>query len=290
MKNCKKCGNQIPSTTKVNGERKSLTARHYCLECSPWGKMRGYELRKADRGYDNNQLIEAIKTSRSIRQVITKLRLVEAGGNYFTIRRKIKELNIDISHFTGQGHLKGRRNIWVPKIPLEEILIENSTYSNTNKLKKRLLDAGVFEKKCYNCNNTIWLGKPIPLELEHRNGDKFDNRKENLTLLCPNCHAFTPTYRRRKSCLVPKTPKIKERKPEKTKINNRPKGNPLWRSFAKTNLRRAERPPLEQLKQEVEQLGYCGVGRKYNVSDNAIKKWIRMYEKYGDTYGMKNDL
>lgn len=198
MKNCKKCGSKIPPTTNVNGEPKSLTGRSYCLECSPWGESKGYDLRKAGRGYDDEKLITAIKDSFSIRQVLRKLDLVEAGGNYFTIKKKIKELNIDTTHFTGQGHLKGKKNIWVPIIPLEEILVEESTYSNTSKLKKRLLEVGILEKKCYNCNNTTWLGKPIPLELEHKNGNRFDNRKENLTLLCPNCHAFTPTYRRKK--------------------------------------------------------------------------------------------
>ena len=77
---------------------------------------------------------------------------------------------------------------------MNEILVENSHYQ-TSKLRKRLIKEGYFEKKCYNCEKTIWLDKNIPLELEHKNGDRTDNRIENLTLLCPNCHAFTPHYR-----------------------------------------------------------------------------------------------
>lgn len=79
-------------------------------------------------------------------------------------------------------------------IPLEEILVEGSTYQS-NKLRLRLLKAGLKEYRCEKCNNTEWNDQPIPLELNHINGDNSDNRLENLELLCPNCHAQTDSYR-----------------------------------------------------------------------------------------------
>lgn len=64
-------------------------------------------------------------------------------------------------------------------------------------LKRRLLREGIFEPRCNKCRGTEWLGEPIPLELEHRDGNPTNNQLSNLELLCPNCHAQTPTYRSR---------------------------------------------------------------------------------------------
>jgi hypothetical protein len=48
--------------------------------------------------------------------------------------------------------------------------------------------------RCEGCLLYDWCGEPIPLELDHINGDRSDNRLEKLRLLCANCHALTPTY------------------------------------------------------------------------------------------------
>lgn len=148
--------------------------------------------------YSLDELTQAINCSTSIRQVLKHLALKEAGGNYFTIKKKITESGLDISHFTGKGwnkNLKFRPN---PEKALHSILTINSTFQ-THKLRKRLLREGLFEPKCYRCNLREWQGQPITLELEHIDGDRSNNKIENLTLLCPNCHALTKTWRRRKS-------------------------------------------------------------------------------------------
>jgi hypothetical protein len=126
----------------------------------------------------------------SVRQVLSRMGLREAGGNYLTVQRRIARLGLSTAHFLGQGHLKGKRNPWHPQTPLAEILVADSTHKGTtNWLKNKLLREGLFERKCYGCGLREWQGQPIPLELEHKNGKRSDNRLENLTLLCPNCHA-----------------------------------------------------------------------------------------------------
>ena len=143
------------------------------------------------------EYIEAAKKSLSIAQMCRELGVKPIGGNYRILHNKIKEYDIDISHFTGKAWNQGLRYRQINKAkPLEEILKENTSYQSF-KLKNRLLKEGIKEHKCENpeCGLTEWLGKPIPLELHHINGNNTDNRLENLILLCPNCHALTDTYR-----------------------------------------------------------------------------------------------
>lgn len=151
--------------------------------------------------YTKEQLVTAAHNSSSIRQVLKYLGLKEAGGNYLTIQQRITEWKIDISHFSGKGWNKDLQFKPNPKKALNEILTANSTFQS-HKLRKRLIDEGYFEAMCYKCQATEWMGQPIPLELEHIDGDRSNNRIENLTLLCPNCHAMTETWRRRKKIMT----------------------------------------------------------------------------------------
>lgn len=79
-----------------------------------------------------------------------------------------------------------------------EFLYKGSTISS-HKLKLKLLRDNLKQQICEKCLNRNWLGKSIPLELHHINGDRFDNRISNLQLLCPNCHALTDNYSGRKT-------------------------------------------------------------------------------------------
>ncbi len=62
-----------------------------------------------------------------------------------------------------------------------------------------MLNEGYKEHKCESCGLTTWLDKPIPLELHHIDGNRNNNTLENFQLLCPNCHAFTDSYRGKNS-------------------------------------------------------------------------------------------
>ena len=84
----------------------------------------------------------------------------------------------------------------VPRLPLEQLLVQGGP-TKSSRLKERLLEAGLKVPTCERCNRERWNGGPIPLELDHVDGRRDDNRLTNLRLLYPNCHAQTPTYRGR---------------------------------------------------------------------------------------------
>jgi hypothetical protein len=144
------------------------------------------------RKYDQDQLEQAVKNSTSLRQVLEILGVAPYGGNYEVLRRAIRHFNLNTSHFTGQSWNKGKS--LGPKQPLQRFL-NNEIRITSFKLKNRLLAEGILEPMCASCGRTEWLNRPIPLELDHINGNRSDNRLLNLRLLCPNCHALTPTYR-----------------------------------------------------------------------------------------------
>jgi hypothetical protein len=88
------------------------------------------------------------------------------------------------------------RGLVVPRpawIPLEELLVAGSR-RNRDHVKRRLFDAGVRTRRCESCGLREWKGLPIPFALHHANGDRNDNRLENLQILCANCHSQTDTW------------------------------------------------------------------------------------------------
>jgi Zn finger protein HypA/HybF involved in hydrogenase expression len=175
--------------------------------------MRKNSVRKR---YTESQLIEAVKNAISIAGVLKLVGLKPAGANYSNIKRHIKELQLDTSHWKGQGWNKGqnlghRRDI-------SEYLIDNTLrigpVIGSNALRKRLIKEGFKRAECENCKLREWNGQPAPLELDHINGNHEDNRIENLQILCPNCHAQTETYRGKNK--ITKEIKLRNQVKEKT--------------------------------------------------------------------------
>jgi len=153
------------------------------------------DTRKTKRSFSDEQLAEAVADSRSQADVLRKLGLCPSGANYTQLKHYIREKSLDTSHFSGQSWSKGMTNRPSnAKVELEDIFSGAVVYKAYHYLKLRLIKEGYLIRKCYKCGNTEWMGEPIPIELEHINGNHFDNSLSNLTLLCPNCHAQTSTH------------------------------------------------------------------------------------------------
>lgn len=132
--------------------------------------------------------MKIIKESFSEREVLRKLGYKPDGG-YLNLRKIIK--SFDTSHFTGAGWLKGKT--YYQKSNEELFVVNGST--NSHSIKLNLFRRGLKDKQCEKCRRKKWLGNDLPLELNHINGNDRDNRLENLEILCPNCHYFTPNYK-----------------------------------------------------------------------------------------------
>jgi hypothetical protein len=143
--------------------------------------------------WSRDRLATLVAESYSYAQVLKKLNIVPAGGNYATLDKHIRSYGLNTEHFKGQGW-NTDRTFPVNRVRLESKL-RLGVPVNSTTLKCQLIKTGHFKAQCYKCRLVEWNGLPIPLELEHVNGDRFDNRLNNLTLLCPNCHAQTSTYR-----------------------------------------------------------------------------------------------
>ena len=151
----------------------------------------------SSRSWTDEQLIIAAQGSVSIREVIKKLGLVPAGGNYTQINARIDALGIDRSHFTGKAWNKGKK-YHISTRPALDRLLQRDSAIQSHKLKKRLYEEGLKTPKCELCGwAKMSIDGRIPLELDHINGDHADNRLENLRILCPNCHSLQPTHRGR---------------------------------------------------------------------------------------------
>jgi hypothetical protein len=228
--------------------------------------------------YTDQEIIDAVASSSSYAQVIEKLGRRPAGGNYVTVQKHIRRLQLDTSHFSGQIWNKGKI---FSGLPVTDYLVQGGKEINSHRLKNKLLASGLKQFVCETCGNSEWLGHPIPLELHHIDGDHTNNTINNLVLICPNCHTFTPNYRgkgiKQNSWNCPK-PQLK---PEPKKRTFCECGTEIQKRSrrcvrcARLALARISWPQIEQLVEMIEDSSFSSVAQHLGVSDNAVRKHVK---------------
>ena len=147
-------------------------------------------LRRGRVTASESQLREAVANSTTMSETITALGWPLTSGSRGRLNQMLALYQVDTGHFR-----RGSKGSGLNRVPIQDVLGRATVQSNW--LKRRLIDEGLLFPLCEFCGCDEWMGNPIPLELDHINGDRSDNRLENLRVLCPNCHALTPTYRGR---------------------------------------------------------------------------------------------
>lgn len=209
---------------------------------------------------EKEQLQELVNSCNSFTDILRTMNKSISGDAVNLLKKKLDEYGI-VYNFVYE---KSFRN----KIPLEEILVENRPYKSQD-LKNRLIKEGIKQDVCEICGQTnIWQGKQLVLQLDHINGNHNDNRLENLRILCPNCHTQTNTFSNKKpkkycpDCGIEITSKSTYCRTCSAKHRDQRDPN-------------KEYPDKETLWNLIQTTSFTEIGRMYNATDNAVRKWCK---------------
>jgi hypothetical protein len=136
--------------------------------------------------YTKELLEPVIKRSINWAQVCREIGVKALTGSQTHVKKRAKDFDIDFSHFLGSGSNLGKK---FPSKHNVGFYLKNNSSGKSHYLKLRLFKDGIKEKKCEKCKLSVWMGEEMVLELDHKNENHFDNRLNNLEVLCPNCHA-----------------------------------------------------------------------------------------------------
>jgi hypothetical protein len=214
------------------------------------------------------ELEQVVSNSLLLSDVLKYFGFDLSSSNYTTLKARLFFEDIDFDHIKLEKHgNKGRDNSHlINNIPLEECLVEHSTYGR-GILKHRLLGCGLLKNECYECGLLpYWNNKPITLRIDHINGVSDDNRLENLRILCPNCHVQTDTFGGKRRKGTGKTHiRVSDIDPE-------------WRHRPRPSTRKVERPSSELLNKLLWSKSMIKIAKDYGVSDRVIAKWAKSYK------------
>jgi len=197
---CEQCGKEHDGT--FGSGRfccRSCSNKYVALHQSPEAKAR--KVAKGKNNLIHNRRVRKIKEESTD----SNTRYVCLCGREFNSQRSLGGHKSHCPIYSGDNYDRTKHGVESliryndrRRIPIESILSNEVKNYSPTRFKWRLIEEGYKELRCEKCGLSEWLGKEIPIELHHINGDNSDNTLENLQILCPNCHSFTDNYRWKK--------------------------------------------------------------------------------------------
>jgi len=214
--------------------------------------------------YSKEELQQIVAQSTSMKEVIDKLGYAtHSGNNNNTVKKRIEQYGIDISHFKSQPSIERNET---------NVFIKDSTASQAT-LRRWYIKGNYTPYICSICGQEpLWQGKELTLILDHINGQNHDDRLENLRWVCPNCNQQLDTTNgknRKDETLIKKKYcidcgiEISSRSIRCSICEGKHRTIPL------------ENMPVtrEELKELIRTQPFTTIGLNYHVTDNAIRKW-----------------
>ena len=249
------------------------------------------------------KLLELVETSNSIKELVGKIGLNnKSGSNDATVKKCLESHGIDWKPLALKGIKNKGQDFNNLKVPASELFSSNSKHGRS-VVRKRVIQENLIPYKCAICGQEPeWNGKPMPLILDHINGVRDDHRLENLRFVCGNCNLQLDTTNGKNNSKRRK--ELREQLRKYREANGRtaegkgicPIGggemtynakmckecrlkNPLYHGGIKGDKGTKESPcpPKEQLTQDILTMSNVQIGKKYGVSDNAIRRWLKKY-------------
>lgn len=175
----------------------------------------------------------------------------------------------------GVSHLKNQSSKGIPRTklykPSHNYTYEGAPRIKSHDLRLKLIRDGVKQHSCEYCQTSTWMGKPVPLELHHVDGNRHNNVLDNLKIICPNCHAQTDTNSGKNA--------HKKKKPANTCVDcqkeiSRTATRCKSCAVSKSQGTKIDWPDLRELLMELKNAPFTGVANNLGVTDNAIRKHL----------------
>lgn len=214
----------------------------------------------------DEEFAKIVESSQTLKEIAIKCGYSNnSGASSNIVKRRIQLQNLNFISHNPEKIIREDKDIFIEDSPVSQ-----------STLRKHYFDGNYSIYKCAICGQEpFWNGKELVLTLDHINGHNKDDRLENLRWVCPNCDRQLDTFAGRNN--------IRDKKKNycincgKEILLSSTRCLDCSSKIKGLKARKVERPSKEQLKDLIRRLPFTQIGKQFNVTDNAIRKWCDEY-------------